>query len=191
MTGSNQREDNGVRDPERDPDIDTHLELVAIVAVAENGVIGNDGEMPWHIPEDLAHFKRQTIGHPAIMGRITYEGIVEGLGEPLPGRTSIVLSSRSLETPENVIVANAISDAIDAAEMAADEHHGGVDRVFVAGGATVYEQFLPAVDRLVVTEVHDEPAGDAFFPAYDRTNWVEVDRDERERVTFLEFERDA
>ena len=189
MTGSNQRESGGDRDSQRDPDLETDLELVAIVAVAENGVIGNDGDMPWHIPEDLAHFKRQTIGHPVIMGRITYEGIVEGLGEPLPGRTSIVLTSRSLETPENVIVANDLADAIDAAEEAADEHHEGVDRGFIAGGATVYEQFLPAVDRLVVTEVHDEPAGDAYFPRYDRTTWCEVERDERDGITFLEFER--
>lgn len=168
---------------------ETDLELVAIVAVGENGVIGVDGEMPWHIPEDLAHFKRQTIGHPVIMGRVTYEGIVEGLGEPLPERTSIVLTSRDIEAPENVVVVHGIDEAIEAGERAARERHGGTDRVFVAGGASVYEQFLPAVDRVLITEVDRAPEGDAFFPEIDREEWHTVARDERGDVTFLELER--
>ncbi len=169
--------------------LETDLELVGIVAVARNRVIGVDGEMPWHIPEDLAHFKRLTTGHPVIMGRVTYEGIVEGLGEPLPERTSIVLTSRELETPENVIVVPGIREAIQASERAARERHDGTDRVFVAGGASIYEQFLPALDRLVRTEVDSEPDGDTHFPEIERDRWREVDRDEREQVTFLELER--
>ncbi len=72
------------------------IDLTAIVAVAENGVIGRDGEMPWHIPEDLEHFREKTMGHPVIMGRVTYESIVDAIGEPLPGRTSIVLTNSEL-----------------------------------------------------------------------------------------------
>lgn len=185
-----------MRDPEpddssavSDPPRETDLELVAIVAVARNGVIGVDGGMAWHIPTDMKHFKRETTGHPVIMGRVTYESIVAGLGEPLPERTSIVLTSRNLDTPANVIVANGVDEAIAASERAARERHDGTDRVFVAGGASVYEQFLPAVDRLQVTEVDRAPDGDAYFPEIDPETWREVDRDERDEVTFLEYER--
>ena len=172
------------------PDLETDLELVLIVAVAENGVIGRDGEMPWHIPEDLKHFKRKTTGHPVIMGRVTYESILEGLGEPLPERTSVVLTSRDLETPENVVLARGLEDALEKAERVAEARHGGVDRVFVAGGGTVYEQFLPVADRLVVTEVEMEPNGDTRFPDWDDEEWREASRDEREGFAFLEYVRD-
>ncbi|WP_255167044.1 dihydrofolate reductase [Natrononativus amylolyticus] len=173
--------------------LETDLELVGIVAVAENGVIGNDGGMPWHVPEDLAHFKEQTMDHPVIMGRVTYEGILEALGEPLPGRTTVVLTSRELETPDDgsVVVANGLEEALTLAEQAAEERHGGTKRAFVAGGATVYEQFLPAMDRLVVTEIHDNPPGDTRFPEWDRAGrtWEEVSRDERDGFAFLEYVR--
>ncbi|MDJ1433406.1 dihydrofolate reductase [Halostagnicola sp. A-GB9-2] len=172
------------------PALETNLELVGIVAVAENGVIGKDGDMPWHVPEDLKHFKETTIDHPVIMGRVTYEGILEALGEPLPGRTTIVLTSRDLETPENAVVANSLEDALEAAQTADRERHGGTERAFIAGGATVYEQFLPALDRLVVTEIHDEPDGDTHFPEWDRDGeWEELARDERDGFSFLEYSR--
>ncbi|MCU4925119.1 dihydrofolate reductase [Halobacteria archaeon AArc-dxtr1] len=169
--------------------LETDRELVAIVAVADNGVIGRDGEMPWHIPADLRHFKETTTGHPVIMGRVTYEGILEALGEPLPGRTTVVLTSRERETPEGVVVAEGLEEALEAAEEAARERHDGADRIFVAGGATVYEQFLPAVDRLIVTEVHDEPEGDTDFPAWDREAFLEVEREERDGFAFVEYVR--
>ena len=168
---------------------ETDRELVGIVAVADNGVIGKDGDMPWHIPADLQHFKETTMDHPVIMGRVTYDGILETLGEPLPGRTTVVLTSRDLETPENAVVANRLEEALEAAASAARERHDDARRIFVAGGATVYEQFLPALDRLVVTEVHEEPDGDAFFPDWDREEWREVDRDDRDGFSFLEYVR--
>lgn len=169
--------------------LESDLELVGIVAVADNGVIGRDGEMPWHLPADLRHFKETTTGHPVITGRVTYEGILEALGEPLPERTTVVLTGRDLETPENAVVANGLEEALSAAGRAARERHGGVDRAFVAGGATVYEQLLPAMDRLVVTEVHDEPEGDTRFPDWDRDDWREVSRTERDGFAFVEYER--
>ncbi|MFP8953531.1 dihydrofolate reductase [Natrialbaceae archaeon A-arb3/5] len=169
--------------------LETDLELVAIAAVAENGVIGVDGEMPWHIPADLEHFKETTMDHPVIMGRITYEGILAGLGEPLPGRTTVVLTTRDLETPDRVVRASDLSEAIERAETAASERHGNAERVFVAGGATVYEQFMPAIDRLVLTTVHDSPDGDAYFPDWDRAEWTERERDDRGDFSFLEFVR--
>lgn len=169
--------------------LETDLELVAIVAVAENGVIGEDGKMPWHIPEDLERFKRVTTGHPVIVGRVTYESILAGLGEPLPDRTTVVLTSRDLETPENVVVAHDPTAALRAAEAAAKEDHDGADRAFVAGGATVYERFLPAVDRSIVTEVHAEPEGDTYFPEWDREAWREVSREEGDGFAFVEYVR--
>ncbi|WP_255190738.1 dihydrofolate reductase [Natronobeatus ordinarius] len=175
------------------PAAESGHELVAIVAVAENGIIGADGDMPWDVPEDLAHFRETTVNHPVIMGRITYEGILEALGEPLPGRTTVVLTSRGLEEEstdyENVVVANGLEESLEAAAAAADERHDGVDRIFVAGGATIYEQYLPAVDRLVLTEIYDEPDGDTSFPEWDREEWTEVSRDERDGFAFLEFVR--
>ncbi|MXV64249.1 dihydrofolate reductase [Natronorubrum sp. JWXQ-INN-674] len=171
------------------PSLESDRELVGIVAVAENGVIGKDGEMPWHIPEDLQQFKAVTMDHPVIMGRVTYESILEALGEPLPGRTTVVLTSRELETPDNAVVAGSLEEALERAETAARERHDDADRLFVAGGATVYEQFLPALDRLLVTEVHDEPDGETTFPEWDRDAWREVARDERDGFAFLEYVR--
>lgn len=168
---------------------DLDRDLVGIVAVADNGVIGKDGDMPWHIPEDLNHFKETTMDHPVVMGRVTYEGIVEALGEPLPGRTTVVLTSRDLETPENAVVANDLEEALEAADRAARDSHDDADQIFVAGGATVYEQFLPALDRLIVTEVHDDPEGDTTFPDWDREAWREVERDDRDGFAFVEYVR--
>lgn len=167
--------------------LETDLELVAIAAVADNGVIGRDGGIPWDLPEDMARFKEETTGHPVIMGRRTYEGIVEGLGEPLPDRTSIVLTTGDLETPEGVYRARDVSEAIDIAERTAREH--GVERTYVAGGATVYEAFLPAVDRLVLTEVECDVEGDTYFPEIDPDAWREVARQEHDGFAFVESVR--
>ncbi|ADB60566.1 Dihydrofolate reductase [Haloterrigena turkmenica DSM 5511] len=169
--------------------VETDRELVGIVAVADNGVIGKDGDMPWHIPADLKHFKETTMDHPIIMGRVTYEGILEALGEPLPGRTTVVLTSRDLETPENAVTARSLEEALEAAETAARERHDAADRIFVAGGATVYEQFLSALDRLIVTEVHEEPDGDTYFPDWDRASFDDVSRDDRDGFAFVEYVR--
>ncbi|ELY69524.1 dihydrofolate reductase [Natrinema versiforme] len=168
----------------------TDRDLVAIAAVADNGVIGADGDMPWHVPADLQHFKETTTDHPVIMGRVTYEGILETLGEPLPGRTTVVLTNQDLETPEGAVVAHDLEDAVDAAETAARERHEDADRIFVAGGATVYEQFLPAVDRLVLTEIHDAHEGDTYFPDWDRDAFDEASRDERDGFAFVEYVRE-
>jgi dihydrofolate reductase len=157
MTGNESESERANRS-----ELETDLELAAIVAVAENGIIGRDGEMPWHLPEDLAHFRR----------------------------TTIVLTSRDLETPENAVVARSLEEALRRAETAADERHDGTDTAFIAGGATVYEQFLPAVDRLIVTEIHDDPDGDTHFPDWNREEWTEIARDERDGFAFVEYGRE-
>ena len=158
--------------------------ITLIAAVADNGIIGRDGEMPWHLPEDLTHFKATTMGHPVIMGRRTYESISSAVGGPLPGRTNIVLSRSSPEVPEAVIVAESLDDALKAAEAA-----GETERVYIIGGATVYEQFLPQADQLILTELEDSYEGDTMFPEWDRSAWIEADRDQREGFAFVTYER--
>lgn len=160
------------------------MEVVLVAAVAANGVIGAGGELPWHYPEDLRHFKETTTGHPVVVGRRTYESIVDRLGGPLPGRTNVVLSTRDLDLPEGAVQARSVGEALEVAREAA-----GGDRAFVAGGASVYEQFLPRADRMILTELDEAFDGDTYFPEWDRDEWVEVDRDEQEALAFVEYER--
>ncbi|MFB6295342.1 MAG: dihydrofolate reductase [Halobacteriales archaeon] len=175
------------------------MDLALVAAVAENGVIGADGEMPWHYPADLEHFRETTTGHPVIMGRTTFERIVDRLGEPLPERTSVVLTTRgpegiavdlggdaggaALEDREDVFVADSIEAAIAAAEGT------GADVAYVIGGGSVYEQFLPRADRLLITEIPETCEGDTYFPEFDRGTWTEVAREEREVLAFVTYER--
>ena len=156
-----------------------------MAAVARNGVIGADGEMPWDLPADLAHFKRTTLGHPVILGRRTFEGVVERLGGPLPGRTNIVLSRGEPDLPSGVVLAESVEAALEAARET------GSDTVYVAGGGTVYEQFLPLADRLVLTEVDAAPEGDTRFPDLDDDAWVETGRQVHDGFAFVEYKRRA
>ncbi|MDS0294873.1 dihydrofolate reductase [Halogeometricum luteum] len=164
-----------------------NVEFVLVAAVAENGVIGRDGGMPWHLPEDMAHFKRTTTGHPVVVGRKTYESVVEAIGGPFPDRTSVVLSSRDLDLPEGAVLAQSFGEAVETAEDAAAEM--GVSTVYVAGGARVYEQFLPRASRLILTEIPESYEGDTAFPPRDESAWREVERDERESFDFVTYER--
>ncbi|GGJ04313.1 dihydrofolate reductase [Halobellus salinus] len=163
------------------------VDIALIAAVAENRVIGRDNGMPWHFTEDLAYFKRTTTGHPVIVGRRTYETVVDALGEPFPGRTSVVLTTQSLDLPPGAVVANSVSEAIDRAD--ADAQARGVDTAYVAGGGRVYDQFLPRATRLVLTEIHDSYPGDTRFPAFDPDEWIEIERDERDAFDFVTYRR--
>ncbi|MFT4964054.1 MAG: dihydrofolate reductase, partial [Halobacteriales archaeon] len=104
-----------------EPGSDHDIEIVVVAAIAENGVIGNDGEMPWYYPEDLRRFKETTIGHPVIMGRHTFESIHDRLGEPLPGRTNVVLTTTPSLLPDGVVPADSIDAAIQAAAETGSE----------------------------------------------------------------------
>ena len=157
-------------------------ELVLVAAVAANGVIGKDGAMPWHYPEDLARFKRLTTGHPVIMGRRTYDSIRARIDGPLPDRTNVVLSRSSLELPDGAVHASDIGSAVDAA-AARDSI------AFVVGGATVYEAFLPRADRLELTELADSYGGDTYFPSFGE-EWVETAREDHGEFAFVTYERD-
>lgn len=168
------------------------MELVLIAAVAANGVIGADGEMPWHLPADLRHFKETTTGHPVVVGRRTYESIVAYGGGPLSGRTTVVLTRRGIDvdaanegTDEStrVVAAGSVEEAVERAEET------GADVAYVAGGADVYAQFLPLADRMVLTELEAAHEGDTRFPEWDDAEWRDVERDERDGFAFVTYER--
>ncbi|QLH76374.1 dihydrofolate reductase [Halosimplex rubrum] len=163
------------------------MEIALIAAVAENRVIGDDGGMPWHYPADLAHFKETTMGHPVIMGRVTYESIAGQLGGPLPGRTNVVVTRSGVDAPDEVVQVGSVDAAVEAAAEVAAET--GAETAFVAGGATVYEAFLDRADRLVLTEVPGEPEGDTRFPERDPAAWTEVEREREGELSFVTYER--
>jgi dihydrofolate reductase len=140
--------------------------VTLVAAVADNGVIGADGDIPWRIPADFAHFKALTLGHVLVMGRATYESI----GRPLPGRTTIVLTRDPDWAADGVLVAHDLDHAL---RLAVDLD----DEVFVVGGARVYAEALPVADAQVLTEVHLSPEGDTRYPDFDRTAWIETRRD--------------
>ncbi|WP_096395379.1 dihydrofolate reductase [Halorubrum trapanicum] len=165
-------------------------DLVLVAAVAENGVIGDGGGMPWHYPADLAHFKRLTTGHPVIVGRKTYERIADRIGGPLPDRTSVVLTTRPIgddDLSEGAVVAGDPETALERAT--ADAADRGVDAVYVIGGATVYEAYLDRADRMVLTEIPERPEGDTRFPDWDPEAWAERERETDGDLAFVTYER--
>jgi len=133
--------------------------LSIIAAMDRNRLIGNNNELPWHLPADLKHFRETTMGKPIIMGRKTWES----LGRALPGRTNIVITRNTGYKAEGATVVHSLDDAIHAA--------GDVDEAMIIGGANLYAQALPKADRLYLTEVDGEFEGDAWFPAIDESRW--------------------
>jgi len=157
-----------------------------IVARARNGAIGLANAMPWHLPADLAHFKRTTLGHPVIMGRKTWESI----GRALAGRRNIVVSRTPGFRAEGAQVVGSLAEAWRAAE--------GAEEAFVIGGARLYAEALPEAERVYLTDVVGEVAGDTFFPGLDPREWretvlAEQPADERNpyALRFLLLERAA
>lgn len=177
-------------DADTNPSADTSdadVSFVVVAAIAENRVIGADGGMPWHYPRDLAHFKTLTTGHPVVLGRVTYESILEQIDEPLPDRTSIVLTTRDLDVPDDVVTAGGVEEATALGRRAAADRD--VETVYVIGGASVYEAFLPLADRMVLTEVPERPDGDTQFPAWDEEAWEETAREAADDLAFVTYDR--
>lgn len=144
------------------------MELSLVCALAENGVIGRDGNLPWHLPKDLQHFKRLTIGGVLLMGRRTWDSI----GRPLPRRRSLVLSRDSAFQPEGAEVFGHLDSALAEAREAPE--------VFVIGGAAVYAATLSRAHRLYLTQVHADVSGDVYFPAFDQEDWSLVEEEHHE-----------
>jgi len=146
--------------------------LSLIVAVAENGVIGHDNAMPWHLPSDLKRFRAITSGKPVIMGRKTYHSI----GQPLKGRTNIVITRMADFVPETgVMVAHSLPQAQALASEQAKRD--GVDEIFVIGGAEIFKLALAQADRLYITEILATIAGDTFFPSFEPNLWQAMKND--------------
>ena len=162
------------------------MRISLIVATGTAGVIGNQGAIPWHLPADLAHFKKTTMGFPIVMGRRTFDSI----GRPLPGRRNLVLSRdpgslpdgvEGYETPEGVL------------EACTDE-----TEIFIIGGSEIYALFMPMAQRIYKTEVDGDFDGDTFFPEIDSGQWMQVSSQEHpadesnpNSCTFVVLERDA
>jgi dihydrofolate reductase len=136
------------------------MTISLIAAVAEGGVIGRSGGLPWRLPADLARFKRLTMGHTLIVGRRTYQSI----GSPLPGRTLIVLTRTAHFRPAGVGTASSLEEALQRARRDKE--------VFIAGGEDVYRQALPLANRLYLTRVGARLEGDTFFPDLDGNQWI-------------------
>jgi dihydrofolate reductase len=135
-----------------------------VVAAADNDVIGRDGDLPWRIREDLAHFRQLTMDHALVVGRVTHESILRTNGGPLRGRRTIVLT-RNDDAPlaDGVVIAHSLDDAWDLAEKFRADH--GQELFFVGGGAQLYAETLPRADRVFLTRVHRDAEGDARMPA--------------------------
>ncbi|MGY6553664.1 MAG: type 3 dihydrofolate reductase [Wenzhouxiangella sp.] len=133
--------------------------LVLVAALARGRVIGRNGDMPWHLPADLAHFKALTLGHPVLMGRRTYESI----GRPLPGRLNIVISRGRPELPAGVERAASLADGLALAPDA--------EKIMVIGGGQIYAEALPMADQLELTLIDAAIDGDTYFPEFQHENW--------------------
>jgi dihydrofolate reductase len=146
------------------------MEIVLVVAVAENGVIGASGAIPWRLKSDMARLKALTIGKPVVMGRKTFVSI----GRPLPGRTNIVVTRDAGFCADGVVVTRSFTNA--KAIATGDALRRFATEIAVIGGAEIYAQWMDSADRLEITEVHARPDGDTHFPAVDPAAWEEVAR---------------
>jgi dihydrofolate reductase len=135
-----------------------------IVAIGNNGVIGNNNKLPWDLPADMDHFRLLTMGKPIIMGQKTFESI----GKALPGRVNIVLTLDKKFNPPNCIVAYSIEKAMEAAKE--------FEEVMICGGVSIYKQFLPLAQKMYLTSVEGDFKGDAYFPKFNWNDWQEIER---------------
>ena len=153
------------------------MQLGLIFAQSRNGIIGKDGDLPWHLPEDLAHFKRVTMGCPVIMGRKTWDSLPERF-RPLPGRANIVVTRQPDWHAQGAVRADSLESAV--AQCA------GHDLAWVIGGAQIYAQALPLAHRAEVTDIHADFEGDSHAPVFG-PNWVETGRESHESATGLHY----
>jgi len=159
-----------------------------VVAMDRIGLIGSGNYIPWHLPDDMKHFRQITMGHPVVMGRKTYESLPDRF-RPLPGRTNIILTKQPKYAAAGCVVTHNLASAVEAA--------GDAKEVMVIGGAAIYGEFLPIADRIYLTLIDGSHEGDVYFPNFDMSEWIERQRDEHgidERhaypFVFLLLERD-
>jgi len=161
--------------------------ISVIVAVSENNVIGKNGKIPWHLPQDLKYFKKTTMGHHIVLGRKTYESI----GRPLPGRQNIVVTANQEYKAEGCMVVHSLGAAIATARM------NNENELFIIGGSSLYETMMPDAEKLYLTKVATTiEDGDAFFPDFDSRMWIEAnsypflpDDEHKYAYTMIVYER--
>ncbi len=165
--------------------------LSCIAAVAENGVIGKNNELPWRLSEDLKRFKRLTVGHVMIMGRKTFESI----GRPLPNRVSIIITRNTAYEARGTVVVHSVREAIRRAQRT-EQTAQGEREAFVIGGEAIFRDALPSCSRLYLTRVHTEALGNVRFPEIDPARWRPLDEESRpadenndHATTFIVYER--
>lgn len=174
----------------------SEIKTTLIVAMAQNGIIGKNGTLPWHIPADLKRYKARTMGKPLIMGRKTLESLYKEVGGPLPGRTNIVITRQNdFEAKDGVLIRSGLKEAhADAIALAKDND---LDEVFINGGANVYAQALESniVDILDFCLIHEDVQGDTEFPEFNRNDWKEFWREDHEAAngkpafSFVQYKR--
>lgn len=142
------------------------MKISFICAASQNGIIGRDNRLPWHLPADLAHFKRLTTGHPILMGRKTYESI----GKPLPNRTNIVITRQTDFQANGCLVAHSLQAAFDLCSTD--------DEIFIIGGAEIYRQTLPVANKIYLTRIRRDFEGDTFLFELDPSVWRETFRED-------------
>ena len=145
--------------------------ITFVVAIAENGVIGRQGQLPWRMPSDLKYFRRVTIGRPVVMGRKTYESI----GKPLEGRDNIVVTRQADYAAPGIHVVPSVEAAVALGRQLAAER--GADEVAIIGGAEIFRAAMPLVERVYLTLVHAKPEGDVILDAFDPAVWRETSRE--------------
>jgi dihydrofolate reductase len=165
------------------------MSIVAVVAIGRNRELGNQNELLWHIPDDLKRFKKLSRGHPIILGRKTFESIVQILGKPLPERTNIVVTRDENWNYEGVLTAPSIEAAIELSKK-----QPGAEEIHIGGGAQLYEQALPLIDKLYLTIIDaTAPDADAFFPEYEKEFTHKTFEEHREwnglKYTWVDLER--
>lgn len=161
------------------------MKVSLLAAVARGGVIGRDGTIPWRLPEDMARFRELTMGHAVVMGRRTWDSLPDRF-RPLPGRRNVVVTRNPAWAAEGAERAGSLEEALDLVASA--------EKVFVIGGAEIYEAALPRADELLLTEVDLDVEGDTLFPDWDRTVFVEMSREEHvsadgTRFAFVRYSR--
>jgi dihydrofolate reductase len=149
-----------------------------VLARADNGVIGDNGTIPWRIPEDMRRFKALTMGHPIVMGRKTWDSFPK---KPLPGRTNIIITRDRGWSAEGAVVTHSLAEALERARSEQPEE------INIVGGAAVYLEALPLATHIHLTEVHASPPGDVVIPQFDKTQWSETAREDHQTPDGLRY----
>lgn len=157
------------------------MRIALIAAMSENGVIGNNNALPWHLPEELKYFREKTRGKSVIMGRKTFESMGS---KPLPNRLNIILTHAKNFLVADCIVVHSTEEALKAAKAAGD-----CEEIMVIGGAKIYETFLPVASRIYLTVVHQNYVGDTYFPKVDWHQWKMITEEKREGFTLKVFDK--